>query len=56
MLLGELQFCLVVTAFFRDVVILQKFWRFIWRRSLPTDALVDVRFAVLGLGDSSYQK
>ena len=39
-----------------DAVILQKFWRFIWRRSLPTDALIDMQFAVLGLGDSSYQK
>jgi len=38
------------------VVKLQKFWQFIWRRSLPTDALSGVRFAVLGLGDSSYQK
>ncbi|KAK2144296.1 hypothetical protein LSH36_770g01014 [Paralvinella palmiformis] len=32
------------------------FWRFILRKNLPTDSLSAVKFAVLGLGDSSYQK
>ena len=35
---------------------LQKFWRFIMRKNLPSTSLSDVRFAVLGLGDSSYAK
>lgn len=32
------------------------FWRFLLRADLPTDSLSDLRFAVLGLGDSSYLK
>lgn len=35
---------------------LQSFWRFIFRRSLPSTALCQMDFAVLGLGDSSYAK
>lgn len=32
------------------------FWRFILRKNLPTNSLLTLRYAVLGLGDSSYQK
>ncbi|XP_053380905.1 NADPH-dependent diflavin oxidoreductase 1-like isoform X2 [Mercenaria mercenaria] len=32
------------------------FWRFIMRRNLPQDSLGKLSHAVLGLGDSSYQK
>ncbi|XP_041368250.1 NADPH-dependent diflavin oxidoreductase 1-like [Gigantopelta aegis] len=32
------------------------FWRFILRKNLPSKSLTQVKFAVLGLGDSSYQK
>lgn len=35
---------------------MKMFWRFIMRKNLPADSLSGVRFAVLGLGDSSYQK
>ncbi|XP_022085194.1 NADPH-dependent diflavin oxidoreductase 1-like [Acanthaster planci] len=35
---------------------MKKFWRFICRRNLPTDSLSGLHFAVIGLGDSSYQK
>nr|XP_030694076.1 NADPH-dependent diflavin oxidoreductase 1 isoform X4 [Globicephala melas] len=32
------------------------FWRFIFRRNLPSTSLCQMDFAVLGLGDSSYAK
>ncbi|GAB1286053.1 NADPH-dependent diflavin oxidoreductase 1 [Apodemus speciosus] len=32
------------------------FWRFIFRKSLPSNSLCQMDFAVLGLGDSSYAK
>ncbi|XP_064630444.1 NADPH-dependent diflavin oxidoreductase 1-like [Lineus longissimus] len=32
------------------------FWRFILRKNLPLNSLKTLQFAVLGLGDSSYQK
>ncbi|KAJ8300702.1 hypothetical protein KUTeg_022221 [Tegillarca granosa] len=32
------------------------FWKFILRKNLPNNSLQNVKFAVLGLGDSSYQK
>ncbi|XP_060075964.1 NADPH-dependent diflavin oxidoreductase 1-like [Ylistrum balloti] len=32
------------------------FWRFILRKNLPANSLVHLKYAVLGLGDSSYQK
>ncbi|XP_030746156.1 NADPH-dependent diflavin oxidoreductase 1 isoform X2 [Sitophilus oryzae] len=35
---------------------MKKFWKLLLRRSLPSDLLSDVRFAILGLGDSSYTK
>ncbi|KAF7269761.1 hypothetical protein GWI33_017217 [Rhynchophorus ferrugineus] len=35
---------------------MKKFWKFLLRKSLPTNLLRDVRVAVLGLGDSSYVK
>lgn len=35
---------------------MQKFWKFLLRKSLPTDSLVRLNFGVIGLGDSSYQK
>lgn len=35
---------------------MKKFWRFIMRKDLPTNSLPSLKFAVLGLGDSSYAK
>lgn len=35
---------------------MQKFWKFLLRKSLPPDSLVKLNFGVIGLGDSSYQK
>lgn len=38
------------------VCAVQRFWRFLLRVNLPPDSLCRMRCAVLGLGDSSYQK
>ncbi|XP_057577215.1 NADPH-dependent diflavin oxidoreductase 1 isoform X3 [Hippopotamus amphibius kiboko] len=35
---------------------MKNFWRFIFRRNLPSASLCQMDFAVLGLGDSSYAK
>lgn len=35
---------------------MKTFWRFLLRKSLPGNSLVNMKFAVLGLGDSSYVK
>ncbi|XP_071946877.1 NADPH-dependent diflavin oxidoreductase 1-like [Antedon mediterranea] len=35
---------------------MKNFWKFIMRRGLPVNSLDNIQFAVLGLGDSSYQK
>ena len=35
---------------------MKNFWKFLLRKSLPTDSLSSMNFGVLGLGDSSYQK
>ena len=35
---------------------MKKTWRLLLRKSLPPDSLAPVQFAVLGLGDSSYQR
>jgi sulfite reductase alpha subunit-like flavoprotein len=35
---------------------MKTFWKFLLRRNLPTDSLINVQIAVLGLGDSSYLK
>lgn len=35
---------------------MKKFWRFLLRKSLPSNSLCSVNCAVLGLGDSSYEK
>jgi len=35
---------------------MKKFWKFLLRRNLPLDSLSTVKFACLGLGDSSYIK
>lgn len=35
---------------------LQNFWRFLFRKSLPSGSLCRLDYAVLGLGDSSYPK
>lgn len=32
------------------------FWKFLLRRSLPADSLSGMKFAVIGFGDSSYEK
>ena len=38
------------------VCTMQRFWRFLLRANLPSDSLCRMHCAVLGLGDSSYQK
>lgn len=35
---------------------MKKFWRFLLRKNLPANSLQNLRYGVLGLGDSSYQK
>lgn len=35
---------------------MKSFWKFLLRRSLPPNFLSSLSFAVIGLGDSSYQK
>ena len=35
---------------------MKKTWRFLLRKSLPPDSLGHSKVAVLGLGDSAYQK
>lgn len=35
---------------------MRMFWRFILRKNLPSSSLTCVKFATIGLGDSSYQK
>lgn len=35
---------------------MKRFWKFLLRKSLPSDSLKNVIFGVIGLGDSSYQK
>uniref|UniRef100_A0A8B9RF10 NADPH-dependent diflavin oxidoreductase 1 n=1 Tax=Astyanax mexicanus TaxID=7994 RepID=A0A8B9RF10_ASTMX len=35
---------------------MKNFWRFVFRKSLPTGSLCRLDYAVLGLGDSSYPK
>ena len=35
---------------------MNRFWKFLLRKNLPPDSLESLNFAVLGLGDSSYQK
>ncbi|KAJ9585199.1 hypothetical protein L9F63_003002, partial [Diploptera punctata] len=35
---------------------MKQFWKFLLRKNLPTDSLSNMKYAVLGLGDSSYLK
>ena len=35
---------------------MRNFWRFLLRRSLPSNSLQNMKYAVFGLGDSSYPK
>jgi len=35
---------------------MKTFWKFLLRKSLPSELLCNLKFAVLGLGDSSYSK
>jgi sulfite reductase alpha subunit-like flavoprotein len=35
---------------------MKKFWKFLLRKNLPADSLSNLKFGVIGLGDSSYQK
>lgn len=35
---------------------MRKFWRLLLRKSLPTDLLLGMHYAVFGLGDSGYVK
>lgn len=33
-----------------------KFWKFIMRKNIPTNLLINLKFFMIGLGDSSYEK
>ena len=35
---------------------MKTFWKFLLRKTLPSNSLEQINFGVLGLGDSSYQK
>lgn len=35
---------------------MKNFWKFLLRKSLPSDSLSSLNFGVIGLGDSSYSK
>lgn len=35
---------------------MKQFWRFLLRKNLPSNSLTGMKYAVVGLGDSSYQK
>lgn len=35
---------------------MKNFWKFLLRKSLPSDSLTKLNFGVVGLGDSSYQQ
>ncbi|XP_017790394.1 PREDICTED: NADPH-dependent diflavin oxidoreductase 1, partial [Habropoda laboriosa] len=35
---------------------MRQFWRLLLRKNLPTTLLIDLKYGILGLGDSSYQK
>ena len=35
---------------------MKKFWRFLLRKTLPSDSLANLQYALFGLGDSSYAK
>ncbi|KAI9205118.1 uncharacterized protein BJ171DRAFT_503040 [Polychytrium aggregatum] len=35
---------------------MKRFWKFLLRKNLPADSLAGLKFAVFGLGDSSYQR
>ncbi|CAK9811444.1 NADPH-dependent diflavin oxidoreductase 1 [Anthophora plagiata] len=35
---------------------MRQFWRLLLRKNLPTTLLTDLKYGILGLGDSSYQK
>lgn len=35
---------------------MRSFWRFLLRKTLPLDSLAGLQYAVLGMGDSSYDK
>lgn len=49
-------FVVATTGQGENPVNMQRFWKFLLRKSLPSDSLTNVKYAVLGLGDSSYQK
>ena len=48
--------CCFVCLYNDDAFWSQNFWRFLLRKNLPHNSLQSVQLAVLGLGDSSYQK
>lgn len=35
---------------------MRKFWKFLLRKSLPSNSLVNLKFGVIGFGDSKYSK
>lgn len=35
---------------------MKKFWKFLLRKNLPLNSLRNLKFGVIGLGDSSYEK
>lgn len=44
------------TRFLDEPDNMKKFWKFLLRKSLPTNSLEKLSFGVIGLGDSSYAK
>ncbi|KAI8607580.1 hypothetical protein BC830DRAFT_115860 [Chytriomyces sp. MP71] len=51
-----LLFCVAVTGQGAECRNMVRFWRFLMRRDTPKNVLEGTRFAVFGLGDSSYAK
>ena len=53
------EYCIFVTATSGDGEVpsnMQTFWKFLLRKALQSDSLKSLKFAVFGLGDSSYEK
>ena len=53
------EYCIFVTATSGDGEApsnMQAFWKFLLRKALQSDSLKSLKFAVFGLGDSSYEK
>ena len=53
------EYCIFVAATSGDGEVpsnMQSFWKFLLRKALQSDSLKSLKFAVFGLGDSSYEK